>query len=201
MAAPSTRNQVNPRSWIDAPVDGYTQPVESIPWDVLTRILRSVAILICALGYLMAGYILVLYHRAPRWDVFLPPLLLAAAGTITLGARLSYTAKALLLVAAIWGAATLANLFFPQLPMGLSYVMVCLVAGVLLGPPTASVAGALGTAAIIVQARLFPGPQSVGGNLVALWACVALIWAVLGNLYLAVLRAEASAESAWAQVR
>ncbi len=108
------------------------------------------------------------------------------------------------MVSTIWLAIVLMSVFVPGMPWGPTYTLACLVAGVLLGPPASSVVAAASTVALWALHHWLPAPLLPGSamnSVISVWLCTAVIWAVMGHLYRAVLQAEASAQWAWSQVR
>lgn len=171
------------------------------PWEVMHATVVSVAILTCGLGYLLAAYVAVAYHSNPRWDVFLPAVILTGGGAAALVWRTRYRTRAVLIVTALFAACLLSDVISREPQVQLSYVLVCIVAGVLLGPSPATVVGAAATSALVGQAVLLPQRGIPWWSIVHLWSAVAVVWVTMGNLYHAVSRALASTDWAWGQVR
>jgi signal transduction histidine kinase/CheY-like chemotaxis protein len=171
------------------------------PWEVMQTTVMSVAILTCGLGYLLAAYAAVAFHATPRWDVFLPAAILTGGGTAVLVWRTRYRARAALIVTVLFVACLLCDIISRDPQAQLSYLLVCIVAGVLLGPLPATGVAITATAALIGQTLLLPQGSIPWESLVHLWSAVAVVWVTVGNLYHAVNRALASADAAWMQVR
>ena len=184
----------------DSPGEG-PEGHSGVPWEVMHATVVSVAILACVLGYLAAAYVAVAFHSDPRWDVFLPAVVLTGGGATVLVWRTRYRTRALLILSALFMASLLGDIVSREPQAQLSYVLVCIVAGTLLGPSPATVVGALATLSLVVQALLFPLRGVPWWALVHIWFAVAVVWATMGNLYHAVSRAVASTEWAWEQVR
>lgn len=145
--------------------------------------------------------LIVVHQPSPRWDLYAAPAVLLAGGAITLISRRAYRTKATLLVAFVFISCVLANRTSADPQMQTIYVLASVLAGVLMGPPLATLVAGLGTAAVILQTGYAIGDRSVLLNLALLWLSAVVMWASVGRLYLVVQQADSGEARAWQAVK
>jgi len=172
--------------------------------ELLASSLRRLGWLTPLLAYIWAWPAMAVYHRTPDWANLVGPILLAAAGLLSLRRSASYRASALALAAGLCSTVAVEMAMGHAVSAGVLALSAVLVAGLFLGARAAlAISLLLGLGALagrIAWPSLVPQEPAQAVARQALLGGI-LLWAAGGNIYRAMAWAEANERRSWQQAR
>jgi len=167
------------------------------PQEVLDRVLHRLAAGTLAMAYVAFVALMIAYDRHPRWELYLPCLLLALGSAAALRQRLPYALRGGFFTASLAAACSAAGLIPAEPRVLLGYGAISVAAGILLGMGAAAGATVAGSLSLLALALARPLSASFLWDLGLLWLTFGAIAASAGGVQTAIRRAQASERQAW----
>ena len=169
--------------------------------ESLQSVLRLVAGVSALFGYLVTLSLVIAYDLNPQWSLYAGPVVILMGGTLVFLSKSSYRYRASALIFSLLLGAYLAERASGNPVIQLSYLLIMIVSGVLLGPYVALLTAGLSTLLMTLGDWSDPTGRLSVAHLAALWLTAGVLSITIGKLYHAIREAEIGQIRAWQAVQ